>query len=237
MGPSTLKGVISINETQLEKILSAINASHPGGWWQWVPVASVFVSALLAMLVGIGLESFKTWWSASRLEEERQRKEIAAVNVAISGITYNIETLLHAVGQHILPHHEESHKAYKALFEAGEDAQKLEQLFALLTSCNALITICPEINFIEWDFLKELSFLVEKDPELLKKSGWLTSFARALRAAIKNRNDLIHSARDVTLRQGGMNLNELRSTLRFQTSIADAECLNYSEIFDVMIDI
>jgi hypothetical protein len=234
---SSFTGMNSVSETQLERILSAINTSHPGGWWQWVPVASVFVSALLAMLVGIGLESFKTWWSAKRSEEERQRKEIAAINVAISGITYNIETLLHATGQHILPHYEESHKAYTALCEAGEDAQKFAQLLKLLPTYRALVTICPQIYFVEWNFLSELSFIVEKDPELLKKSGWLTSFARALHAATRNRNDIILSARDATLRQGGMKRDEFRSTLQLQTSIADAECLNASQLFDILIDI
>jgi hypothetical protein len=229
--------VISITETQLKEILSAINASHPGGWWQWVPVASVFISALLAMVVGIGLESFKTWWSAKRLDEERQRKEIAAINVAISGITFNIEALLHAVGQHILPHHKESHGAYITLYEAGQDTQKLTQFLESIPTYRALVTTFPEIHFIEWDFLKELSFVVEKDPELLKKSGWLAYFSRALRAVTQNRNDLMRNARDATLQKDGLNLTQLRSVLHHQTSIADAECLNSLQLFDTLIDI
>jgi hypothetical protein len=63
------------------------------------------------------------------------------------------------------------------------------------------------------------------------------SFARGLRAAMRNRNDLIHSARDTTLKQGSMHHNEVRSTLHLQTSMADAECLNSSELFDTLIDI
>jgi hypothetical protein len=229
--------VISLTETQLEKILSAISGLHPDGWWQWLPVVSVFVSALLAMLVGIGLETFKTWWSAKRLAEERQRKEISSINVAISGITYNIETLLHAAGQHVLPHYEQSHKAFNALCEAGNDAQKLAKLISTLPAYRALMTLCPEIHFIEWDFLKELSFVVERDPELLKKSGWLTSFSRALHAATRSRNEVIRSARDLTLKQDGLKLGEVRSTLQLQTSIADAECLNASQLLDMLIDV
>jgi hypothetical protein len=91
--------VNSISETQLDKILSAISAVHSGGLWHWVPVVSVFVSALLAMIVGIGLETFKTRSAAKRSEEERQRKEVSEINVAISGIVYNIETLLHATSR------------------------------------------------------------------------------------------------------------------------------------------
>jgi len=56
----------SLSETQLEKLLSAINALHSDGWWQWVPVASVFVSAFLAMLVGIVLEMYRN----SRIAKE-----------------------------------------------------------------------------------------------------------------------------------------------------------------------
>jgi hypothetical protein len=55
--------------------------------------------------------------------------------------------------------------------------------------------------------------------------------------ATKNRNNLIRDARDTTVKQGGMSLNELRSTLQLQTSMSDSECINSFELFSVLIDI
>jgi hypothetical protein len=85
--------------------------------------------------------------------------------------------LLHG---HILPHHKESHEIYSALRETEGDPRKIQELLASQTRYRALMTLCPEIYLIEHNLLEKLPFAVEKDPELLKKSGWLVSFSRAL---------------------------------------------------------
>jgi hypothetical protein len=43
---------------------------------------------------------------------------------------------------------------------------------------------CPEMRFVEWDFFRELPFLIEKDPELLKQAGWLLRLAREINKTI-----------------------------------------------------
>jgi hypothetical protein len=43
----------------------------------------------------------------------------------IVGIGYNIETLLHAAFQNIIPHHEQSHQAYAALQATDKDDEKI----------------------------------------------------------------------------------------------------------------
>ncbi|MFI5024616.1 MAG: hypothetical protein ACHQRJ_23565 [Alphaproteobacteria bacterium] len=60
---------------------------------QWVQVASVFFSALLGMVVGILPELFKTHRAEIKATQERLKREVAQINVAIAGIGYNIETL------------------------------------------------------------------------------------------------------------------------------------------------
>jgi hypothetical protein len=52
---------------------------------------------------------------------------------------------------------------------------------------------CPEMHFVEWDFFKELPFLVEKDPELLRQAGWLLRRAREINKAISDRNGAVRS--------------------------------------------
>jgi hypothetical protein len=228
----------SLSETQLEKILSAINALHSDGWWQWVPVASVFVSALLAMLVGIALEIYRNSHSTKKLVGDKLEKEVSQINVAISGISYNIELLLHVVSDFIIPHYNESHSVFKALQEAQGDSQKLQQLVTSFSPPNypALRKICPELHFIEWDFLKEVPFIVEKDPELLKNTGWVHSQSHEINTAIKNHNAHLMSAVQTAMHQGGLKTSEIYSILHFQKSVADAECLISLQLFEKLLD-
>jgi hypothetical protein len=138
---------------------------------QWVQVASVFLAALLAMCTGIALEFFKSWRANQKETLARQQREVAQINIAISGMGYNIEMLLHAVSQYIIPHRVDSHRAYADLHSAMKDPQKAAQFAAtpFPITYRALVTTCPEIHFIECDFFKETPHIMEKDPELLNK--------------------------------------------------------------------
>jgi hypothetical protein len=224
---------MSLNDTQLRQILTALNGDW---WWHWFQVVSIFASAFFGYLSGIALEQFRTRQAGKKATRERQEKEVAQVNVAISGMSYNIEILLHVVSDHILPHLKESHIAYAALHKVRGDCQKLEQLAMSLPAFPALTTTCPEVHFLEWDFFKELPFIVEKDPELLKNTGWLISQLRELIAAIKNHNSNIVGAMHRTVQQGGLKTAEQYSILHFQQSLADAECLISLQLFDKSLD-
>jgi hypothetical protein len=150
---------------------------------------------------------------------------------------YNIETLLHATLLYILPHYQDSHRAYKELEQAASNPQQLAQLVASISSYRALVTTCPEMHFIEWDFFKQTPFIVEKDPELLKQTGWLTSQSRELATAINNRNRHLMDARNTTTQQGGLSTPQFASLLHLQTTIADAECLIALQLFQLFLDI
>jgi hypothetical protein len=227
-----------LSETQLEKILSSINALHSDGWRQWVPVASVFVSAFLAMLVGIFLEIYRNARSTKKGMLEKSEKEVSQINVAISGINYNIEILLHVVRDYIIPHYNESHIVFAAFEEAQGDGQKLQQLATSFSSPNypALRKTCPELHFIEWDFYKEVPFIVEKDPELLKNTGWIRGQSHEINTAIKTHNAHLMGAMQTSMHQGGLKTSELYSILHFQKSVADAECLIALQLFDKLLD-
>jgi uncharacterized Rmd1/YagE family protein len=74
--------------------------------------ADLQVVAINAQLVHLKAEKEEV---DQRENYDRQKREISQINLAITGMGYNIETLLHAVQQYILPHHKESHRAYTAL--------------------------------------------------------------------------------------------------------------------------
>jgi len=103
--------VLSLNEAQLQKILAAIGTQQP----QWWPVVSVFVSALLAMIVGILLDRFRAWRDRIKATREKQEHEIQQINAVISGLTFDIEYLLHIASQNILPHYRDAHTIYKQM--------------------------------------------------------------------------------------------------------------------------
>lgn len=204
---------------------------------QWVQVASVFLAAFLAMCTGIALELFKSRRSNVKEHKDKQRREVAQIKVAITGIAFNIESMLHAVFQNLLPHHEQSHLAYKELQTTKGDGDRTSQFAISLRKYPALIMTCPEMRFVEWDFFKELPFLVEKDPELLKQAGWLLRRAREINKAISDRNNYIQAAINLTATQrGGLNFYQLDGILQRQSSISNAECVTALEFFSMLLD-
>ena len=170
---------------------------------QWVQVASVFLSALLAMIVGILLDLFKRHRDSVKAAREKQQREVQQINGVIAGIAFNIETLLHLVMQNILPHHRQSHAAYKALCSLPRDDERMKQFALSLHEYPALMMTCPDLHFIESDFWKEIPFIIEKDSELVKQFGWLMSYAREIQNATGQRNKNIEAARILASQQGG----------------------------------
>jgi hypothetical protein len=225
---------MTFDPSQFEKLLSAINALHASDWA--LPL-SVFVSAFLAMVVGILLEWSKTSWEKRRRARENLQNENRQINVVISAIGYNIEILYSVATQYILPHYKESHAAFSALTKAMEDPAKLTHLAMSIPRYPALVTTCPDIYLVECDLGKELPFIVEKDPELPMRGGWLVSQIRELSAAIKTRNNNIVGAAHTTGQQGGLNTAQLHGALHLQKTVADMECLIASQLFDLLFDI
>lgn len=227
--------VVSFSDVQLQKIIDAVQ-SLKGGGVHWEQVIPVFVSAFLAMLVGIFLEYFKSSREKRRSEIQRQIKELQQINGTIIGIAYNIEVLLHVTFLNLLPHREQSNAAYNALQGASGDGEKI-RIFALsLHRYPALMMTCPEMHFAEFDFLEKLPFLIERDPELVKKAGWLISFSREINNAIIERNKNIQVA-VASAQQGGLNFYQLDNILQLQKTLSDAECVNALQLFDALLSI
>lgn len=229
---------MTLDPTQFQQLLAAINALHGDGWRQWTPVLTVPVSAFFAMLVGIRLEMYKTSREQKKRAHEKLEKEVSQINIAIIGIAYNIETLVHIVVQNILPHYKQSHTAYKALHEVKGDSNKLSEFFISLYKYPALMMTSPEIHFVEVDFFREMPFIAEKDPNLVKDAGWLVGRTRAIHSTMNDRNRYIEAARGSTFGQGGaLNFWQLDSILQTMTSIANKECMIALEFFELFLRI
>jgi hypothetical protein len=224
--------VVSLNDAQFQKILASISAQQLL-WW---PVASVFVSALLAMLVGILLDRFRAWRDRKRAVRERQEHEVQQINAVISGLTFDIERLLHIASQNILPHYRDSHAMYEKIMTDFENDNHILQVIKSQGKYPALFMTCPDMYLIEYDFARELPFVIERDPELVKHSGWLVAGVREIRDVTARRNKNIEDAFSLAGLEGGtQNLSSFRMVLRAQASISNTECVVAVQLFDVLL--
>jgi hypothetical protein len=131
---------------------------------------------------------------------------------------------------------------YRKENQSGEvaqinDGERMSQFAISLHKYPALMTTCPEMHFVEWDFFKELPFLIEKDLELLKQAGWLLRQAREINKTISDRNQYIQAAMSLTTsRRGGLYFYQLDGVLHSQVSISNAECVTALKFFRVLLD-
>jgi hypothetical protein len=223
----------------------AILAAAIGGWMAYRAgsvqakatriAADLQVEASNAQLAHLKAEKEE---ADRRAANDRKTREIQQINIAISALGYNLEVLQHIAHQYIIPHHTDCHRVYTDLRNAIKDPVTAAQFAATIFPAiyPGFVMICPDVHFMEWDFFEKLPFIVEKDPELLKQTGWLMSQSRELTVAIKNRNDLILEARRITTQEGGLKLPALDSILHLQTSIANAECFIAWQLFTLLLD-
>ena len=223
--------VTSFNESQLDRILAALSAPHDGWWWHWIPVASVFVSAFLAMMVGIRLETYKDRRARAKDEHSRKLVEISKINTAISATAYNIERCVHLAGQQILPHHEQSHEAHAKLQEIMHNSLAIPAFLEGLREFPAIFMTCPPIYFMNYDFFAESPFADEKNSELLKKSAWIRSFSGDLSKATNDRNRYIEEAvTHIGSQRWRATVTDIDKTLLEQARISNAECVAIYEL-------
>jgi hypothetical protein len=141
--------IFSLNEAQFQKILAA----HQD-WW---PVASVFVSAFLAMMTGIAVERLRAWFERRKTTRERREHEVQQINAVISGLAFNLELLLHNTSQNILPHYQNTRHIAGEIDKDDSDRHVLE-IIKSLGKYRYIFMTFPETYLVEYDFSKELPF-------------------------------------------------------------------------------
>ena len=230
---------ISISDAQLQKILATIEAVKGSGI-HWEQVIPVFLSSFLGMCVGIALEYFRGYRERKKVSEEREAKELTQLNSTATAMGYNIEALLHIVMQQVLPHHERSHAALAALRATENNTAQFGAFVETMHSeFTAMTTRCPEPYFIDLEFFKEIPFVLAKDPALLKRSGWMVSYTRALKELLSERNKRIDIAAIAasTNAAESLDFHVLEEQIRVQAHIADGEVINSLMLFEQFVAI
>jgi hypothetical protein len=218
--------IFSMNDAQFQRILTVQQ-----GWW---PIASVFVSAFLAMMVGIGVERLRAWVERKKINHERQEQQINQINAVISGLTFNIELLTHIVSQNILPHYRDSRSICEEINKGGMNDD--HHIVAFLSKHPCFFMTCPEMYLVEYDFSKELPFIIEHDPEMVKHSGWLVNGIREIKAITARRNQYVEDALALDrLNEGPGNIEKFKTVAKRQESIATTECIVSSQLIEVLV--
>ncbi len=222
---------IALNETQFQQLLASLDKLEPGAGIHWETVVPVFLSALLAMCVGIALEYYKGRHEHRKAEEKRSKGELLAINIATVAMSTNLELLIHFTFQNIIPHFEDSHGAYAA-GQIVPDVNEKMGIFVRSVQGRypRFMMTAPELNILEHDFLVHLPFAVAEAPELLQKGNWFVHLSRVLRKQLQDRNRQVEIASRDSLK--GMRFNEVMSAIQFQDSIGIAECVTTLQLLE-----
>jgi hypothetical protein len=221
-----------VTDDQLQKLLAVVGSLKVPDGLHWETVIPVFVSALLAMCVGILLEHYKTRREEQRTERKKREEELTQINIATIALAYNLELVIHAIFQNILPHYENSHAAFNAIKKVPNQEPELARFVRTASDAYPhMMMTAPDYNFLEHDFLGKLPFVLSKEPELLKQANWLIDHTRELRGHLRERNAQIELANRQDL-NGGTLFSAIRGIIQIQASISNAECNAVLSVID-----
>ncbi len=216
---------VIISASQWHELVTTV--SGPGDHQVlWLRIITSAAPTFLAFVLGL-ISAFFLDWQKTRREDrkairEREEKELSQLNVVSTAMAFNTESLQHLAMLQVLPHHRDSHAA-KAIFSqviTAEQAGNFGRVMSQRFPC--MITRCPEPYFIEVDLFKEIPFVLAQDPELLKLSGWMTTFIRELKNNLNDRNESIGKGGDAN----GLDFPQLRELVRVQAMIGDTEAVH-----------
>jgi hypothetical protein len=125
---------------------------------------------------------------------------------------------------------------YGRLQEAQGNNNLINQIIRSQPQYPSLFTTCPQMSLIQCEFSVELPFVIERDPEMVKHSGWLVAGVREIEEVTGQRNRNIESAANViNFREGAENLYSFQSAIQLQTRISNTECIVALQLFEVLI--
>jgi len=220
----------------------------------WATSIPIFLSSFLGLCAGIVLDAWKSNREERRKRQNKLKDEVNAINIAVAALSYNIEACIHITRQNILPHYRDSREANRLAEEFRKefnepnqggmvgygglrDGQRSVEL-KLVTAVNdqhpAMMTSAPELGFDEHDLWEKLSFIIEKEPELLKRSNWATNFAHILRRRLSDRNLRIEAVRART--PNGVTFPHLIIDIHDHFDLAKAECVAVLQLLERIQD-
>ena len=222
-----------LTDAQLQKIIAAIDdlKDHAPGWKPGIPI---FIAALLSFLFALFLDYLKTRRELRKAKRERVEKELSALNGASTAVAFNIEALIHTTMQQIMPHYHQSNAAVAIISEARADPTKIPLLDTLLHSeLSPMMRRSPIPYFKETELSGDFSFLLPKDPELLKIWGWVETFIFNLKFILAERNKLIDKA--TIDAEGDKNLDAIEYDAETQARVAGIEVVNVHQLFTTLL--
>lgn len=185
-----------------------------------------FIGTFLGFLFGQFTELLRNRRENRKTETEREENELSQLNVISSALWFNLEQVLHLVLQQLLPHHIASHDAMTEFQSAMTSEHNVKQLAASISDRFPAMTMrCPQPTLIDLDLFKTIPFALEVDPELLKLSGWVTSYGKDLHAIIDVRNTQIDLIPKANL-SGGLDLGNIQEQIRVHAHLSQVECIN-----------
>jgi hypothetical protein len=101
-----------------------------------------------------------------------------------------------------------------------EDDDHIHNVARSLSKYPFLFYTFPDVYLIEYDFSERLPFIIEKDAEIVKHSGWLVNGLRELKSITEQRNRCIDSSLRVIDSRSAANLEQFRSVVRMRRSIS-----------------
>ncbi len=231
--------VISLSETQLQTILKTLESLKSSGWHldQFIPI---FLGALSGILVGLFMEVVRWNHEKTKSAKERSKKEVEQINVALVGIIANIdiEMLMHWTSYYFVPYYDDSHGAHNELNAIIGNEERVSQFLLSLDKYHAIMTVAPEMYLVKIYFLDKLSFIVEKDPELLKQTIWTANLSRILKTLILESNKQIEIVHNILRRENGqLSLYQLGNTLQCQESISESECVTALQLMQHYLNV
>jgi hypothetical protein len=231
-----MTGSVSFDDAQLQRILAAIDGSKDGvlSWQRFLALAApVFLGAILGFAFAFLMDWLKTRRENRKLTRERRETELARLSGVMTALGFNIETLTHTALQQVLPHHKQSHAAVAAVLAVRNGTMAVRQFEDLLHSeYRPMMTRCPDPYFIEIELFRDLPFVVAKDPELLKLSGWVPAHMRDLRNILSERNKIIDLA---TLGKEPLDFEMIERQIATQATISGIEVVNAFQLFQRLI--
>jgi hypothetical protein len=146
--------------------------------------------------------------------------------------------LIHWTYQYFVPYYDDSHGAHNELNTIIGNEERISLFLLSLDKYRAIMTVAPEMYFAEVDFLDRLSFIVEKDPELLKQTIWIVNLSRILKTLILERNKPIEIVHNILRRENGqLSLYQLGNTLQRQESISESECVTALQLMQHFLNV
>ncbi|MBM3096928.1 hypothetical protein JRX38_02635 [Gluconobacter cerinus] len=223
---------IEISDNQFETITAILRqiSEHQHGW-DWHNAIPTGIGACLGFFAAQVQDGIRRRRDKSKEKREKQEKELTQIGAIFTTLTFNFESAIHTAIQQVLPHHEATRKALELL---GEE-QKTTPISRIPISTVSefipeVFRRSPGIYLVSIDAFKDLSFLLEKYADVVKKFGWVESFSRDFVFIFLERNRMIN---ELAISGSHPTNKDIYENIETQNEIARKEIGNIFQLIEL----